>query len=184
MPEAQRPPTGSFEDFLGDQHTAALRFAYLLTGGDQAAAEDVLQTALVRILAGGNWSQIRNPGGYLRAAVLNEWRTQAQRAGRYQPASVGTEPHTADSSQAAVERLWLWAALARLSDRQRAAVVLRYYADLDDTEAAALLGCSRATVRSLIHRALPKIQQALVDDTRTSAEPPGTRGTPRRRSHG
>lgn len=53
------------------------------------------------------------------------------------------------------------AALEALSERERIAVVLRYYEDLPDEEIAAVLDCSRSTVRSLVHRALPTLREHL-----------------------
>ena len=67
-----------------------------------------------------------------------------------------TEPVTG-----ADDRLAILDALAVLTPRERAAVVLRYYEDLLDQQVAEVLGCSRATARSLIHRATPKLRQKL-----------------------
>jgi RNA polymerase sigma factor (sigma-70 family) len=57
------------------------------------------------------------------------------------------------------------AALRGLPPRQRAIIVLRYWADLNDAQVAALLGCSEGTVRSQAWRALAKLRvsAALVD---------------------
>jgi len=60
------------------------------------------------------------------------------------------------------DRAQLWAALAALSARQRAALVLRYYEDLPDHQIAALLGCREATVRSLASRGLAAMRQLAV----------------------
>ena len=59
------------------------------------------------------------------------------------------------------ERLDVLAALRTLGEKERAAVVLRYWADLPDDEIAETLGCARATVRSLVHRALPRLREQL-----------------------
>ena len=55
----------------------------------------------------------------------------------------------------------VWDVLRRLPELQRAAVVLRFYEDRPDDEIAELLGCRPATVRSLIHRALTRLQGVL-----------------------
>ena len=52
----------------------------------------------------------------------------------------------------------LWDALATLPDRQRTAIVARYYLDLPDTDIADLLGCRPATVRTAIHRGLATLR--------------------------
>ena len=47
---------------------------------------------------------------------------------------------------------------SRLPSKQRTAIVLRYVADLPDDEIAAVLGCRRSTVRSLVARGLATIR--------------------------
>ena len=54
-----------------------------------------------------------------------------------------------------------WDVLRRLPPRQRAAVVLRFYEDLSEAAIAELLGCRPGTVKSLIHRGLAKVEEAL-----------------------
>ena len=60
----------------------------------------------------------------------------------------------------------VWAVCRALPPRQRAAVVLRFYEDLDYTEIAGLLGCSEATVRSHVHRALAALRTRLTEEDR------------------
>lgn len=163
------------EEFIRAHQPTMLRVAYLLTGGDQVRADDVVQAVWVRLHAAGTWKAIRDPGGYLHRAVVNEWRTQLKSNTRFQH---DEEPVAGASGpildEAAVDtRMWVWDALEVLPERQRAAIILRYYLDLDDRDTARALGCTRATVRSLIHRALPKIAREL-DDHETAAAP--TRG--------
>jgi RNA polymerase sigma factor (sigma-70 family) len=55
----------------------------------------------------------------------------------------------------------MWAALGRLTPRRRAALVLRYYADLPVDEVAATLGCRVATAKSLIQRALRQLRETV-----------------------
>jgi RNA polymerase sigma factor (sigma-70 family) len=57
------------------------------------------------------------------------------------------------------ERLAIWAELGQLSERQRAAVVLRFFHDLPDAEVAQVLDCRVGTVRSLISRSLSALRQ-------------------------
>src|SRR5215469_15987242 len=75
------------------------------------------------------------------------------------------EAPLADPAAVAGQRSDLMAALRGLPPRQRAVIVLRYWADLSDAQVAALLGCSEGTVRSQAWRALAKLRvsAALVD---------------------
>lgn len=55
-------------------------------------------------------------------------------------------------------------ALQALPRRQRAVLVLRYYADLPDAEIADLLGCSPGTVKTHAHRGLRALRENLKED--------------------
>jgi RNA polymerase sigma factor (sigma-70 family) len=55
----------------------------------------------------------------------------------------------------------MWDALAALPDRQRVAIVLRFYADLPDTRIAEILDCRPATVRTAIHRGLRSLRRVI-----------------------
>ena len=59
------------------------------------------------------------------------------------------------------DRLAVLDALRDLTERERTVIVLRYYEDLPDVEIAEIIGCSRSTVRSVVHRALPKLRERL-----------------------
>ena len=53
------------------------------------------------------------------------------------------------------------AVLLRLPQRQRAAIVLRFYEDLSDVQTAEILQCSAGTVRSLVSRAMKTLREQL-----------------------
>jgi RNA polymerase sigma-70 factor (sigma-E family) len=135
------------------RHFASLvRTAYLVSGrADQA--EELVQDAFVRTHRAG--SRVRDPLPYVRTAVLNGCRSlgRRQRLERdRRPAPPDPVPPGADE---------LWDALAVLTDRQRAAIVLRFYLDLPDADIAAALGCREATVRTSVHRALAKLRKEI-----------------------
>ena len=65
----------------------------------------------------------------------------------------------------------MWQALGRLPARQRAALVLRYYEDIPDTQIAHLLRCRTATVRSLISRGLAALRGAVDVPARQQGQP-------------
>ena len=98
---------------------------------------------------------------YLRRAVINEYlRTRRLRSSAEVVTDRMPEQQVVGSPEDQIaDRAQLWAALAALSARQRAALVLRYYEDLPDHQIAALLGCREASVRSLTSRGLAALRQ-------------------------
>ncbi len=126
---------------LYQQHApAALRLAYLLTG-DHGLAEDLVQAAFVRII--GRFGQLRDEMGfdaYLRRTVVNLF--------------CATLPRRRVEREGLEEGDDLWRRLGSVVPRQRAALVLRYYEDLSDEQAAQVLGCSTRALRSLTSRGL------------------------------
>ncbi len=129
---------------LYEQHApAALRLAYLLTG-DHGLAEDLVQDAFVRVI--GRFGQLRDEMGFdahLRRTVVN------LSCGTFRRARVA--PATQEELE---ERDELWRRLDSVAPRQRAALVLRYYEDLSEEQAAQVLGCSTRALRSLTSRGL------------------------------
>jgi RNA polymerase sigma factor (sigma-70 family) len=136
---------------------ALVRLAYLLTSSP-AVAEDVVQDAVVA--ASRRWHTVDDPGPYLRRAVVNRARSAHRTTGR-ERAKVARLGGLAAPAALEPEVDETWAVLRRLPDRQRQALVLRYYEDLPDAGIARLLGCRPATVRSLVHRGLAAVREAL-----------------------
>jgi RNA polymerase sigma-70 factor (sigma-E family) len=145
----------------------ARRLAYLLTG-DQATAEDLVQDAFIRLA--GRLAHLRDPGAfeaYLRRTVVNlsnshfrHRRVERAHLDRQGGSSeAGVEPAAAFDARDA-----LWSALGTLSDRQRAAIVLRYYEDLPDARIAEVLGCRIGTVKSLVSRGLDALREEIHRD--------------------
>jgi RNA polymerase sigma-70 factor (sigma-E family) len=143
-------------EFIAARSPSLLRTAWLLTG-DVGRAEDLLQTVLARVW--NRWPQISrgdDPEAYLRRVLYTTYLTWWRRRWRgevptAEPPDGADLLDLADSSAArdAVRR-----ALARLSDRQRAVVVLRFVEDRSVAETAALLGCTDGTVKTQTSRAL------------------------------
>ena len=136
------------------ERAAMVQLAALLVGS-RAQAEEVVQDAFAAV--GERWSTLANPGGYLRTAVVNGSRMVLRR--RDTERRCAPEPRRVDDLP--TELVELRDALDSLGERARAAVVLRYFADLPDAEIAAALGCREATVRSIIHRALRSLRREL-----------------------
>ncbi len=159
-----------FREFMSGRWPAMVRLAYGLTG-DLGHAEDLVQTAFARAYA--SWARVSrsgNPDAYLRQIVLNENRNRFRKR-RVTERLTGQLPEQAspDSTGGHDERLALLAALRTLGPRQRAVVVLRYWAGLTETEAAAALGCSVGTVKSQAARALASLRKSteLVEEGRS-----------------
>jgi len=155
---------GAVEDLYRRHFVDAARLAYLLTG-DRAVAEDLAQEAFLSSAA-RIWA-LRSPAGfpaYLRRsvvrAVLQHQRAEGRRAGRAQRA-IGRERPGRDPLESSIERVDLDRLLAALPPRQRAALVLRYWHDLSETEIAAAPRCPTGTVKSAISRGLVSLRKEL-----------------------
>jgi RNA polymerase sigma-70 factor (sigma-E family) len=156
-----------YADFVRSQSRALLRAAYLLTG-DQHLAEDLVQEALARTHRA--WGRLRQPEhatAYARKVMHN---TQVSSWRRRRVAEVlpgpGLEWHTGrvdDLAEAAAERVMLRRALLALSPKQRSVIVLRYFEDQTEAEAAQLLGISVSTVKTQCARGLERLRTLLPD---------------------
>ncbi|MFJ3668626.1 SigE family RNA polymerase sigma factor [Streptomyces sp. NPDC090106] len=148
-----------FREFVEHRSSALLRTAVLLSGGDRHAAEDLLQNALIK--AAGRWHRIDEPEPYVRQILyrqqIGRWRLKWPR----RELTVAEPPERrgdGDASSAAELRLVIRGALARLTARQRAVLVLRYFEDLPEADVARIMGCSVGTVRSTTHRSLARLR--------------------------
>ncbi|MCU1396642.1 MAG: polymerase, sigma-24 subunit, subfamily [Ilumatobacteraceae bacterium] len=130
-----------------------------LTTGSSAVAEEIVQDAFLEVLR--RWGSIRDPQAYLRRALMsrcNSWLRRVVVERRY-AARVQSESVWNDTDVIAFTD-----ALAGLSAKQRAAVVLRYDAGLSEVEIATALGCRPGTVKSLLSRARAVLKEVYVDD--------------------
>lgn len=145
-------------EFVTARSPALMRLAFLLTGGDQQSAEDLLQIALVKTAA--RWRTVEDPDSYVRRVMYRQqvswWRLKWRRRETH----VAVVPDRAgDDGTSAVDlKLAVRQALARLTPRQRAMLVLRFFEDLPESEVARLLDCSVGTVRSTTHRSLARLR--------------------------
>lgn len=151
-----------FVEFVTAQRTPLLRMARLLTAGDDAGAEDLVQTTLTRLYL--HWGRVRragNPVGYARTSLTHAFVDEQRRA--YKRRELTTDVVT-DRAEPAHDRELpdlVMAALAQLAPRQRAVVVLRHFLDLDVAETARMLGCSTGTVKSQNAKALDRLRSVL-----------------------
>ncbi|WP_248961680.1 SigE family RNA polymerase sigma factor [Sphaerisporangium perillae] len=149
-----------FREFVSARSPALMRLGFLLTGGDQHAAEDLLQTVLAR--AAARWSRIEDPEPYVRRAMYRQQVSWWRLASRRRETVVADTPDVPgpDGTHAADTKLILRHALARLTARQRAVLVLRYFEDLPEAQVAEIMGCSIGTVRSTAHRSIARLRSA------------------------
>ena len=147
------------------EHALGLvRLAVLLVG-DRASAEDIVQDAFLGLFR--RWERLTDtstPLAYLRVSVLNGCRTALRRRSRARSVGNLTE-RPADSAEAVAllseEQRAVAGALRRLPERQREALLLRYYLDLSEAEIATAMGISRGTVKSATSRALATVGRTL-----------------------
>ena len=150
------------EDLYVRHTPAAVRLAFLITG-DADLAQDIAHDAFLRSV--GRFRHLRQPEAfeaYLRRAVVNTCTSHFRhrkveaaylRGQARHPARVDEPDHGRRDEL----RTALWA----LPARQRAAVVLRYYADLSEQQAGESLGCSAAAVRSMVARAMETLRERI-----------------------
>jgi RNA polymerase sigma-70 factor (sigma-E family) len=147
-----------FREFVEARSPTLMRMAFLLTGGDQHAAEDLLQTALAKVAA--RWRTIDNPESYVRQVIYRQqvswWRLKWHR--RETNVAVPPDEVRDDDTSAVDLRMTVRTALGRLTPRQRAVLVLRFFEDLPEGEVARLLDCTVGTVRSTTHRSLARLR--------------------------
>jgi RNA polymerase sigma-70 factor (sigma-E family) len=151
----------AFAAFVRSSARSLFGTAYLLTG-DGNRAEELVQDTLARLYP--RWPRIAAldaPLAYARRALANRFVSQ-QRRPMSRELVVAEVPEAADRRDLADEvtdRGMLSQLLRTLPERQRAALVLRYFHDLPDEEIAAALGCRPATVRSLLSRGLATMRE-------------------------
>jgi RNA polymerase sigma-70 factor (sigma-E family) len=150
-----------FAGFVRANTSALLRTAYLLAG-DTVSAEELVQDTLVRLYP--RWELVQAaaaPLAYVRRSLANQYVNQTRRPWRRE-LTVEAVPERLDDRDLTTQlddRQELWGLLRTLPDRQRAALVLRYFHDLPDEEIGAALGCRLGTVRSLISRGLATLRE-------------------------
>jgi len=149
-----------FEDWMAARQHRLLRTAYLLTG-DVHAAEDLTQTALAKVyLAWDRVSAAESVDAYARRILINEHTSMWRRLWRHREVVTDTSTHDVPVPATEYDGVGaaLWDAVRALPERQRAVVVLRYYEQLSEKEAAAALGVSVGTIKSQSSRALDTLR--------------------------
>lgn len=152
------------EQLYAGHYRQLVRLAVLLVR-DRETAEEVVQDAFVAMH--GRWSRLRDPDNavaYLRQTVVNRSRSALRHRAvveRHRPTPLSDEPGADEAVIAADRRRQVLDALARLSDRQREVLTLRYFLDLSEHEIAETLGISSGSVKSHASRGAAALRQLL-----------------------
>lgn len=146
------------QDFVSGRGPALSRAAYLLTG-DHDAADDLVQSAVLRLLR--HWKRVQDgdPEAYVRVIMYHlhvSWRRRrrvTEDLGAPPPDRSGADPHPGTLLRLSLDR-----ALGRLSPRQRTVLVLRFYEDLSEEQVAQALGCSVGSVKRHVYNGLARLR--------------------------
>jgi RNA polymerase sigma-70 factor, ECF subfamily len=198
----QRGDIGGLEPLMARYQVAALRLAFLLVG-EHAAAEDVVQDSFLLAFQGiarfrpgntfapwffrivTNTARQRRRRVATRREISVDWLLGGDVAGGASQVAVAAAPHDRDPqvdpalhAERLEEREDVLRALAGLTQKQREAVVLRYYFGCSDQELAAILGCREGTARQRLHGGLAALRQIiaqrfawLIDTTPAATRP-------------
>ena len=165
MSPRDRSDDERFHVFATRSTASLTRLAYLLCG-DQHLANDLVQTCLIRLYQA--WPKVRDKDAadaYARKALLRSWLNERRRPWRRVETRDGHVPDTPvlepDPARVMHLKEVIRIALAELPPRQRAAVVLRYWAQHTVAETAAILRCSEGNVKSQSARGLTTMRTAL-----------------------
>jgi RNA polymerase sigma-70 factor (sigma-E family) len=144
-----------------------VRLAVIMLG-DREAAEDVVQDAFFGLYR--QWGRLTDSSralAYVRSSVLNGSRTVLRRKSRYTRAAFAEPAFESAEAGALVgeEHREVVAAIRKLPDRQREALVLRFYLDMDEGEIAEAMRISRGSVKSATSRAIAALGRMLREDS-------------------
>lgn len=157
--EMNRPEfAAEFSAFYSQEHTEQVRRAFLLVGSRETA-EELVHDAFVGVFV--RWAEIDNPGAYLNRSVIHACSRHARRravvdVGAHRDVRLSEIGVEGPEEAVAVGEL-----LLSLPFRQRASIVLRFYARMTEAEIAHALGCRPGTIGPALHRGLKKLRKEI-----------------------
>jgi RNA polymerase sigma-70 factor (sigma-E family) len=171
-------PYEEFAAFARACHARLLRAAYLICG-DTHLAEDLLQSALVKVAL--RWSRLRDgqPEAYARTVLYRDAATWWRRQRREVTVARPPERRARADIDEVPLRVVLARALSRLTPKQRAVLVLRFFEDHTEARTAQVLGVSVGTVKSQTAVALRRLRE-LAPELSEVVELRDAGGSPRR----
>jgi RNA polymerase sigma-70 factor (sigma-E family) len=153
----------AYVQYVQGRVLALRRTAYHLCG-NWHEAHDLVQTALIKLYR--HWrrvSEADSPDAYVHRVLVNVF-LQQKRTWWSRRVWTFAEPADRCATEADPEgRIDLLAALARITPKQRAVLVLRYWEGLDVAETARVLGCSTGTVKSQTSHAIAALRRMMPD---------------------
>lgn len=155
--------TVDFADVFAAHHDEGMRIAYLLCG-DRHRAEDAVADAFVKVYRRWSKGQVDNPRAYIRRAVVNEVNSRFRRLAlerREAAKQRGDERGQRLHEDEVADTDAMFRALQRLPERQRTAIVLRYYNDLSEAETAEVMEVSTGAVKSSVSRGLDRLRELM-----------------------
>jgi RNA polymerase sigma-70 factor (ECF subfamily) len=184
VPEAaQLDPKTQFRELYDQEYTSVYR-AVRAVVLDSAAAEDIAQETFVRAYRARNrYTPTAPPGAWLRRIGVNLAisHLRRQKLARFLPARLYTAPDRRDYDRAEARNV-VEKALAALSPKLRAAIVLHYYEGLTREEIADVLGVPAGTVASRIAKAVAIMRRNMgTSDQQPATERSGSEGALRGR---
>ena len=162
------PPATHVVTALYAEHALGLVRLAVLMVGDRPTAEDVVQDAFLALYR--RWPTLKDPDralAYARASVLNGCRMVHRANSRHDGITLAAPDDTESAEETALlgeASREVLTALRRLPARQREAVVLRYYLDMTEDQAAAAMRVSRGTVKSATSRGLAALGRLLKEE--------------------
>jgi RNA polymerase sigma-70 factor (sigma-E family) len=172
IPEAR--PTASAEawaavtEIYRTEYQSLVRLAFLFVH-DQPTAEEVVQDSFEAMHH--SWQRLRDSKkalAYMRQSVVNKSRSVLRHrtvVDKNAPKPAPDEPSAESGALTLLEREQVIAALRRLPERQREALVLRYYGDLSEADIASAMRISRGAVKSHTARGMSALRSILEQET-------------------
>jgi DNA-directed RNA polymerase specialized sigma24 family protein len=154
------PELEAIEGVYRERFASFVRLAVAITGNEQTAADAVHDGFVRAVRYRSGLRDCESAPGWVCRIVLNEARKRSTAEGRYVPVP-SEEVDAGAAGNGHHEPGAAAAALAALPERQRLALFLRYYVDLDYAGIAEALGVARGTVSATLHAARANLETKL-----------------------
>lgn len=148
----------AYSEFVLSRQGRLRRAAYLMCG-DADQAEDLLQEALIALAE--RWEKVDHPDAFVRTVIYRQRVSWWRRTRREVVVEHLPDPGVEDGAERRAREAEVHDVLRSLPPRQRAALVLRYFEDLTEAQAAEVMGVAVGTVKSLSHQAIARMREEL-----------------------